>query len=95
MTRVALLIVVLTLTIVPGAVTQATSIFQPFSTTAPADSAKPINSDGAAEDVPVTDRVPWMIYVVLTSATVALAWILFSLARAEIGSARRTDKHET
>lgn len=94
MKRRALLIFVLTLTIVPGAATPATRIFRAFSTTALADSARPINSDRAEEELPVTNRVPWLIYVVLTIATLALAWILFSLVREQTRNARRTDKHE-
>ena len=30
---------------------------------------------------PLTERVPWLIYVVLTASSIALAFILFSLAR--------------
>jgi hypothetical protein len=57
-----------------------------------ADSAAATNSlPTADEPVPVTDRVPWLIYVVLTSSSVALAWILFSLARARM---KDTGRHE-
>jgi Protein of unknown function (DUF3999) len=33
------------------------------------------------EPLPFTERVPWLIYLVLAAASVALGWILFSLAR--------------
>jgi uncharacterized protein DUF3999 len=33
------------------------------------------------EPVPFTERVPWLIYLVLAGSSVALGWILFSLAR--------------
>ena len=82
MKRRALLKLVLTLTLVFGAWAPLADVFE-ISATAVADSATPItrNSDRAEEPVPMTDRIPWLIYVVLTSSTVALAWILFSLAR--------------
>lgn len=78
----ALLKLVLTLTLVFGAWAPLADAFE-ISATALAASATPItrNSDRAEEPVPMTDRLPWLIYVVLTSSTVALAWILFSLAR--------------
>ena len=78
----ALLKLVLTLALVFGALVPLANVFE-ISATALADSATPItrNSDRAEEPVPVTDRIPWLIYVVLTSSTIALAWILFSLAR--------------
>ena len=82
MKRRALLKLVLTLTLVFGAWAPLADAFG-IAATALADSATPItrNSDRAEERVPMTDRLPWLIYVVLTSSTVALAWILFSLAR--------------
>ena len=82
MTRRALLKFVLTVTLGCGALTPLADGFE-LSAIAVADSATPItsNSDSVDEPVPVTDRIPWLIYVVLTSSTVALAWILFSLAR--------------
>lgn len=80
MKRSALLKVVLTLTLACGALAPLAHVFE---ISAVADSATPVtrNSPGVDERVPVTDRIPWLIYVVLTSSTVALAWILFSLAR--------------
>ncbi|HJX91748.1 MAG TPA: DUF3999 family protein [Pyrinomonadaceae bacterium] len=33
------------------------------------------------EPLPFTERVPWLIYLVLAASSVALGWILFSLAR--------------
>ena len=82
MKRLALLKLVLTLTLAFGAWAPLAAVFK-ISATARADSATPTtrNSDRAEEPVPMTDRIPWLIYVVLTSSTVALAWILFSLAR--------------
>ncbi len=82
MKRRALLKLVLTVTLSFGALAPLADGFE-LSAIAVADSATPItrNSDSAEEPVPVTDRIPWLIYVVLTSSTVALAWILFSLAR--------------
>jgi hypothetical protein len=77
-----LLKLVLTLTLACGALAPATNIFRGFSTNAQSVSVTPANhSDRPTGDLPVTDRIPWLIYVVLTSAVVALAWILFSLAR--------------
>ena len=95
MKRRALLILVLTFTIALGAAAPAVKIFQSVSTTALADSATPVNSDRAEAELPMTDRIPWLIYVVLTSAVVALAWILFSLARAQMRNVRPTDNHQT
>ena len=82
MKRRALLKLVLTLTLALGAAAPLADAFQ-ISATAVADSAKPVtrNLDRAEEPVPMTDRISWLIYVVLTSLMVALAWILFSLAR--------------
>jgi len=39
------------------------------------------NPDFKPEPLPLTERVPWLIYVVLTSSSLALGLILFSLAR--------------
>jgi hypothetical protein len=92
MKRRALLQLVLTLTLVFGAGDGLADVFE-ISATALADSATPItrNADRAEEPVPMTDRIPWLIYVVLTSSTVALAWILFSLARGRIRNGPRND----
>ena len=82
MKRRALSKLVLTLPLAFSAWAPLAEVFE-ISAPAFADSATPItrNSDRAEEPVPMTDRVPWLIYVVLTSSTVALALILFSLAR--------------
>lgn len=82
MKRRHLLKLVLTLTLIFCALAPLADVFE-LPAAALADSATPItrNSDRANEPVPMTDRIPWLIYVVLTSSTVALAWILFSLAR--------------
>ena len=86
-----LLKLILTLTLVCGALAPVAHIFE---ISAVADSATPItrNSDGTDERVPVTDRIPWLVYVVLTSSTVALAWILFSLARNTRKQSRPADQ---
>jgi hypothetical protein len=93
MKKRALLKLVMTLTLVFGAWVGLAEVFE-ISATAVADSATPItrNSDRAEELVPVTDRIPWLIYVVLTSSTVALAWILFSLARNSRKHSRSVDE---
>jgi hypothetical protein len=39
------------------------------------------NPDYRPEPLPFTERVPWLIYVVLTVSSLALGLILFSLAR--------------
>ena len=92
MKRQALLKLVLTLTLVFGAWAGLADVFE-ISPTAAADSATPItrNSD-RAQPAPVTDRIPSLIYVVLTSSTVALAWILFSLARSLRKNSSSTDQ---
>ena len=69
---------VLTLTLAFGALAPLAEVFE-ITPNAVADSGTPTTSD--LDRVPVTDRIPWLIYVVLTSSTVALAWILLSLAR--------------
>jgi hypothetical protein len=40
------------------------------------------NPDFKPEPLPLTERVPWLIYVVLTASSLALAFVLFRLARA-------------
>lgn len=96
MKKRALLKFALTLTLALGALAPAANIFQASSTSALADSAiLPNNSDRAEDPVPMTDRLPWLIYVVLTSSTVALAWILFSLARARMRDLPRDEKKQT
>ena len=39
------------------------------------------NPDYSPEPLPLTERIPWLIYVVLTASSIALALILISLAR--------------
>jgi hypothetical protein len=39
------------------------------------------NPDFKPEPLPFTERIPWLIYVVLTASSIALALILISLAR--------------
>ncbi|MGZ8847135.1 MAG: hypothetical protein ACXW3C_11795, partial [Pyrinomonadaceae bacterium] len=39
------------------------------------------NPDFRPEPLPFTERVPWLIYLVLTVSSLAVALILFSLAR--------------
>jgi hypothetical protein len=40
------------------------------------------NRDYKPEPLPLTERVPWLIYLVLAASSIALAFILLSLARA-------------
>jgi hypothetical protein len=42
------------------------------------------------EPLPFTERVPWLIYVVLAGSSLALGWILFSLARTTLRAGVRT-----
>ena len=42
------------------------------------------NSDFKPRPLPLTERVPWLIYIVLAVSSLALALILFSLARATL-----------
>ena len=93
MKRRALLKLALTVTLGFGALIPHADGFE-LSAIAVADSATPItrNSDSAEGPVPVTDRIPWLIYLVLTSSTVALAWILFSLARNARMQSRSADQ---
>jgi hypothetical protein len=47
------------------------------------------NPDYKPEPLPLTERIPWLIYVVLTASSIALAIILLSLARATLRTAPR------
>jgi len=89
-----LLRLILGLTLAVGAMTPAVHIFRDGSTIALADSAASPNNT-PEEAVPLTDRVPWLIYVVLTGSSLALAWILFSLARAKMKDAGPDDEKPT
>ena len=91
MKRRALLKLVLTLMLACGVLAPLACVFE---VSVVADSATPVtrNSEVAEERVPMTDRIPWLIYVVLTSSTVALAWILFSLARSARKQSRPADQ---
>jgi hypothetical protein len=42
------------------------------------------NPDYKPEPLPLTERIPWLIYIVLTLSSIALGLILFSLARSPI-----------
>lgn len=44
------------------------------------------NPDYRPAPLPFTERVPWLIYIVLTASSVALGLILFSLARATMAA---------
>ena len=46
------------------------------------------NPNYSPQPLPFTERLPWLIYVVLTISSVALALILFSLARATMRNTR-------
>lgn len=52
------------------------------------DAAGASESAGASVDqegrVPLTDRTPWLVHLILMSPGIALAWILFVLARAKV-----------
>jgi len=39
------------------------------------------NESFVPEPLPFTERLPWLIYLVLAASSVALGWILLSLAR--------------
>lgn len=95
MKRRGLPVLVLAMTIALGAAASVANAFH--STTAlTANDIPPVNSPNRAEEpVPLTDRVPWLIYVVLTSSTVALAWIMFSLARARMRDLPPDEKQQT
>lgn len=63
---------------------------EPGSPSGQADGAGPIrgtvggvvtNPEYKPEPLPLTERIPWLIYLVLTASSVALALILLSLAR--------------
>jgi hypothetical protein len=45
------------------------------------------NPDYKPEPLPLTERVPWLIYLVLSASSVALALVLISLARKSLRSA--------
>ena len=49
------------------------------------------NSDYRPEPLPLTERIPWLIYVVLAASSLALAIILISLARTTL----RTEPQQT
>jgi hypothetical protein len=49
------------------------------------------NPDYRPEPLPLTERIPWLIYVVLAVSSIALAIILISLARTAV----RTGSHQT
>lgn len=51
------------------------------------------NPDYRPAPLPFTERVPWLIYIVLTASSVALGLILFSLARATMAASAETPKH--
>jgi hypothetical protein len=53
------------------------------------------NPDYRPEPLPFTERVPWLIYVVLTLSSLALAWILFSLARTAMRMQPKVKRDET
>ena len=51
------------------------------------------NPDYRPAPLPFTERVPWLIYIVLTASSVALGLILFSLARATMAASSDSPKH--
>jgi hypothetical protein len=42
------------------------------------------NREYKPEPKPLTERVPWLIYIVLAISSIALAFVLWSLARTAI-----------
>lgn len=90
----ALLRFVLVLAIAFGAAIQAGNTF--LGTTAWAEEDIPaVNSSHRRDEVvPLTDRVPWLIYFVLSSSSLALALILISLARARTRDAEPDDEKQ-
>lgn len=51
------------------------------------------NSEYIPEPLPLTERVPWLIYLVLAASSIALALILLSLARTAMrGGSQRVSK---
>jgi hypothetical protein len=52
------------------------------------------NPDYKAEPLPLTERVPWLIYVVLAVSSLALAMILFSLARTSFRTGQQSEESE-
>ena len=71
--------------------TKATAPHYDFEKELPARLAAPVtrsevgaiinNPDYKPEPLPLTERVPWLIYLVLGASSIALAMILISLAR--------------
>ena len=53
------------------------------------------NPDYRPDPLPFTERVPWLIYIVLTASSVALGLILFSLARATAARADTPKQTQT
>lgn len=53
------------------------------------------NPDFRPEPLPFTERLPWLIYAVLTVSSLALALILFSLARATMRMKAKTSDEAT
>ena len=52
------------------------------------------NPDYKPEPLPLTERVPWLIYLVLAASSIALALILISLARTTLSSEPRSERTE-
>jgi len=53
------------------------------------------NADYKPEPLPFTERVPWLIYLVLAASSIALGFILFSLARSTLRRERlRTEPEQ-
>jgi hypothetical protein len=46
------------------------------------------------EPLPFTERVPWLIYLVLAGSSAALGWILFSLARSVLAREAKNQEQE-
>ena len=50
------------------------------------------NANYTPEPLPFTERVPWLIYLILAASSIALAWILISLARRSLRQVNETGK---
>ena len=50
------------------------------------------NPNYTPEPLPFTERAPWLIYLVLAASSIALAWILISLARRSLQRVNETSK---
>jgi hypothetical protein len=50
------------------------------------------NPSFVSDPLPLTERVPWLIYLVLSASSAALGWILFKLARTTMKNLRNPER---